>query len=483
MMRSTLARNAYVVSLALMETRPAEALPGFDHFERWASEELGSGHPYVVQTIVRQAWCHARLGRQQQACALYRRLLAVLADHIGTQHSTYTALSRYVEAACGEPDGRVAAPEPPRHLASVQVFNPYAGGVTLDSLQTGRDRQRKLLSALGLEWPAEAASEASGDESLYQLGLLMEEFGEFEIASRMFEGYQVWATEHHGPDREDVLNSTSHRAYCRRQLGDYAGSCQLRQRQLETLRQAKVSRPQIDVLTREIAERCPPCDPRWWFGIATRAAAVERHQEAIGALEAYERWAQTYYGAGHPYIVHALFTRAHCHKDMGHVGQACRLFRRVEELASGIEWHPLGADDTYGEVDMASVARAYVTEHGEQTDTPLDEAWDLHEAWIPPGMAQVEPELADIGYALSADQHWNEATSAFEAYEAWVVRAHGSDQERGRALAGQAAAMVLKDETRARALYQEALRYLPKTDPTVQEIREWLEEPAPPDQS
>lgn len=472
-----LACVAYVASLVLMNDEPAKALREFEYFDDWAAQQLGTEHPYVAQSMVRQAWCHAQLGDQERACALYRRLLGVLAQRLGREHSTYATVAGYVQIACGEGGDPGDAATPPRYLPSVPVFNPLAGGVSRVTVWADEGRLRELLFARGIPWPTAAMNGAPGDELLYHLGLVMEEFGEFEIASQMFEDYQRWASEHNGPDHDYVRQSISHRAYCRLRAGDYVESCRLYQVEFEMLRRTHPEHAQIELRAKQIRERCPPCDPQWWFALGCRWAAFKRPQDAIAAFEAYERWASSHYGDGHPYVVHALFQRAHCHKDMGHVGQACRLFSKVLELADEDTWTPVGPDGTYENFDMATVAQACIDEYGAVAASPLDQAWDLHETWVPLSMALIEPELRDIGYTLTANQHWDEALSAFEGSEAWVVRTHGPDKLRSDALAGQAACWVaLGDESRARDLYQEALRFVPEEGAAADNIRAGIEE-------
>jgi tetratricopeptide (TPR) repeat protein len=451
-----------------MDQQPAEALPAFRAFEEWATSHLGPDHPAVAQAAARQAWCQARLGHRAEACRHYQRALGLLRAEVGDDHPASMEISAYLTSDCG-PANRLDGSEVPataagpHTLAGLPRFNPLrAQGDWESALEKMEAVASEAAQRLGIGDPFEQAADA--DEQGFNVGKLFREIGEFELAIETFEEYERWASEKYGPEHDLVIQALHQLAYCHWEVGAYSEACRLNQRTIDLVRKTDPDNPYVQVIEKAIQDECPPMPERWLYGLADRLCEADRFEEAAGALEAYERWAQREHGPDHSYLLESMALRAYAYESMGDREAACRLYRRVlamrPEAEPGADW----IEDT----------RSFVAEHcgASEADGDASDPVPLGERWSPFMLAEVEPDLESIGDSLVALTHYDEAASAYEAAQAWVERAQGPRAVGVPALLAKRAwchAETGEQELACR-LYERAMRLLEASDEPDEEL-------------
>ncbi|MDQ6922517.1 MAG: tetratricopeptide repeat protein, partial [Candidatus Dormibacteraeota bacterium] len=410
----------------LMDEQPDAALPAFKIFERWAIAELGLDSPAVAQAIARQAWCEARLGHRAEACRLYRRALELLRETVGDQNNASKQISEFLASDCGEAalEGTPLPVEAagPHTLEGLPRFNPlrFRGGDPLAGIEALEGRAEAAVRQLGIPSPGQPAPEEVEAQG-YNLGKLMREIGEFEIAVEIFEDYERWASERYGPEDYYVFQTVHQLAYCYKRLGLFTDSCRLYQRAIDISRRREPENPYTKVLEANLEDWCPPMPERFQYGMAYWLIEGEQFSDAMGGAEIYEAWARREYGSEHRYVVEAITLRANCHEFLGEYQEACRLYRHV--LASV-------QDGGFESIPVEGIEQ-FVEEHcGGFGDTA--EEWarvPLGERWGSPTLAQVEPDLQSVGDVLMNVAHYDEAIAAYEAAQAWLEREQGPHSE------------------------------------------------------
>jgi tetratricopeptide (TPR) repeat protein len=449
-----------------MDNEPAQAIRLCQVFEEWAAKELGPTHPLVAQAVAREAWCEARLGRQRESCDLYRRASSLLEASVGARHPAARRVAAYLATECPEGGEAPAAGHelsPPRRLEGLAPFDPLAH-VDLDAEM---DRFRAAVRQMGM---SELIPEGPpSDSTMFMVGTVLTEIGDVGLAAEAFEQYERWAAGEYGADHDYVLQAVYALAYCQACLGSYAESCRLYERAKQILERTHPGHPEIEVIADWIEACCPPAPGEWFFGIGTRLATEGSFEDAIGAFTAYERWVARDRGPDHRYVAHAVAVQAHCYAQVEQVAVACRLYRRVVGLAESAGLR---------EETMAEVA-AYLAEHRRDDGQPdASVAVRLGDTWTPPSINRIEPELGEVGEALINSGHPDEALSALEAYEAWMVReASPDDSSLGPVLAMKGACQAeLGNQEEACRLYERARRFYRPEDAFSREIDEYLRE-------
>jgi len=464
-------RWGFAVGAVLMDSGPEQAFNSFRLFEGWAAEALGPAHPAVAQAVARQAWCQARLGKLRESCDLYRRALDMLEASVGTEHIASRRLASYLATACSDGSGRPSGTgqsAPPRRLEGLLPFNPLASsGSPTRELDGEQERLEAAARQIGLS--GLVAGGTPPDSQGYMVGTALAEIGEFDLAAKAFELYQRWASQEYGSDHDYVLQAVNQLAYCHLRLGNYTESCQLYDRARQILERTRPGDPSIRTLADRIDARCPPAHERWFFGIGTRLAAEGRFEDAIGAFDAYQRWAAGTHGPRHKYVAHAVAVQANCYAQVGQPEVACMLYRRALGLAPFAGFRE----------ELRAEMVAYVDEHCKEGGGGDSELFvKLGDTWAPPSLHRIEPELGQVGDALISSGHPDEALSALDAHEAWIVRQSASDDPRlGPVLARKARCHAeLGHDQEACRLYELARRYYPPEDAFSREVDEYLAE-------
>jgi hypothetical protein len=421
----------------IMAEDPAAALIAFQQFEEWAADRLGQRHQAVAQALVRQAWCQSALRNQTEACRLYQGALDILLATVGADHPDAVRLAEYVSEACTESSGigRRLEPgrqpiAPPQTLEGLQPFNP----LTLEGPTEGLESiEQRLTEALGPSGETPSADDLDPRAHGYTLGMFLREIGEFDRAIQAFEDYEGWASREYGAGDERTVEALNQVAYCQYQLGHFADACQLWDKIRTILESTHPDSPSLETLSARIAGSCPPAPERYHFGVAEQLVSAERFNEAIAAYAAYERWAALEYGPTHDYVLESMAMRGHSHERIGREREACAVYKRVLPLIADRESTPVDADEI----------RAFLAGHCEsQEEEGVDGAaaqppW--HWPWDPPSLPDLEPDLEAVGDVLAGNEHYEEAISAYEGYEQWLLRGQeANDSAQASVLAKQA---------------------------------------------
>jgi tetratricopeptide (TPR) repeat protein len=441
----------------LMDDNPAAALPTFKVFERWATAELGPESPAVAQAIARQAWCEARLGHRAEACRLYERALELLRATVGDENNACKQISEFLASDCGNAELE-ATPLPaeaagPHTLEGLPRFNPlrYKGADPIAGVEALERRMKEMARQLAVPMPAEPSPEESEAQG-FTLGKLMREIGEFEMAVEVFEDFERWATERYGPDHYYVGQTVHQLAYCYRRLGLFSESCRRYQRTIDIGRSRMPDHPYDKVLEADTADWCPPVPEQFEYGIAYWLSEAQEYFPAAGGAEMYEAWARHEYGIEHRYVMEAITLRAHCHEGLGDRQEACRLYRQVIAMTN----------DSVSQFIPIEEIQQFVAEHCEAFPDTDDEPAraPLGERWLPPTLAQMEPDLQSVGDTLMNVSHYDEAIAAYEAAQAWLEREQGPHGEGvARVLASRAWCHAeIGEQELACRLYERALR-------------------------
>jgi tetratricopeptide (TPR) repeat protein len=399
-----------------MDEDPELARSSFVAFERWATVELGPEHPAVAQALTRQAWCEARLGRESRACKLYGDALRTLEASVGPDHRDAIELAHYLAAACeSEPHGET----PPRTLEGIAPFDPLGpDGVGEGRLAEVLEEEFKdVAGRYGLAGLAASLADrqaGSRGRDAYSAGRFFQEIGEYGLAVKEFEAYGQWASQELGMTHDYVIQALNQLVHCHQQLGDHGAACRLRERTHQLLAQRSPGDPYLELLERRIALGCPPAPGKLLFGIADRLLGDGHFADAVEAYRAYELWAAREYGPRHPFVHEAIFQQGYCQQERGRAADACELYRRVVAIVP----------DGESRVDVDAV-EAYLSEYGDAAGAARAAVRVRWLPWIPPGVNQLGSELIQIGDALTADTHHEEALCAYEASEAWILRERG----------------------------------------------------------
>ncbi len=467
-MEMTTERWAYAVGGVYMESNQDLALTNFQLFERWAADQLGPEHPVVALVLARQGWCRARLGDHRNACEAYRRSLHILEATVGAGHPAARRVSAYLAAAC---EGETGTSEwPPHTLEGIRPFNPLgpegAEGRGLD--EVAREVEA-AATVLGL--PLRLGPPGNRGASGYLFGTLLREAGEYQAAAAAFAEYERWVARERGPTHDGVLQALNQLAYCYRLLADTARVCELYERSRRILIDAYPGNPYIEQLTRRLEAQCPAIPSRWLYGVGEWLGRSGRVGDAQVAFDAYHRWAEAQLGPRHPYTLRALALRGYCAEELGQMGRAYRLYRKLLEL------RPEAAAATVVVGDL----ERFLTEHpGADRTEQQDWRSYVRSEWVPPGLHELEPSLEEIGDLLKEAGHVDEAASVYEAVEAWMLR-QGSGVRLGEILAKQGWCQArLGNRDVACHLYERAKRAIEERSgpdtPFVREIARYLAE-------
>ena len=473
---------AYAIGGVLMDDQPAEALPAFQAFERWATSELGGDHPAVAQAVARQAWCQARLGHRAEACALYERALQILRPLVEEDHPARREIQDFLSSSCGPAARLEGEPIPveasgPPTLTGLPRFNPLGATVPWSgSLEVLEAQIRAEVRQLGIADPYVGPG-GEVDAQGYNLGVFFREIGEFELAARMFKEYADWAMKNHGPEHNFVLQALHQLAYCQWQLGDFTEGCRLYGQAIDLLRKIEPQNPYLRVLEEGIEGKCPVVPEKLLYGLALQLDEDDEFEEAAFALEVYERWAEREYGAEHFYVVEAWTTRASCYERLGEYHDACGLYKQVLAAAPGLD-----VDTRYTAEIRKFVAEQCDTLPERSASPPAQALLPLGERWMPPLLDEIEPELESIGDALFSDGHFEEAVSAYEGAQAWIERIEGADDPSVPTLLAKRAGchVELGQNELGCRLYERAVRLVESSEDPDQEFlrsaSEYLEE-------
>jgi tetratricopeptide (TPR) repeat protein len=83
----------------LEQNRTADALEAFVQSEKLMAESKRPNPRHIVAAIIRQAYCHAKLGNGQQACKEYSRALREMNLLGDADHPTARAIASYLANA------------------------------------------------------------------------------------------------------------------------------------------------------------------------------------------------------------------------------------------------------------------------------------------------------------------------------------------------------------------------------------------------
>jgi tetratricopeptide (TPR) repeat protein len=393
-----------VAGVLRMDHAPAEASQAFQVFDRWAEGELGAYHPARALALTRWAWCQAQQGQGDEACRLYQLSHDILVGSVGGDHPAARCLAAYLAAACTVGPVVPVPPVPPRDLTGLPPYNPIAGPHQLTDESVAAEVKR--LEAAAARQEITGASTADAE---YSIGMMLVEFGLFELAVRSFEEYERTAVREHGADHDYVIAAVGELARCHLELGNYADSCREAERERRMLMSRHPDHPRIEVLGRQLEERCPPANPAWFFGLAAQLAGSGEFEQAVGCFYAYQRWVERELGFDHRYVFQAMVGRAHCHSQLGQIGSACVLYQQALD----------GAEPAGVVLDRGEEIRAWLAESCDQVEPLPGDPAGYYETWVPPALHRIEPALYEIGLELDESGHPDEAASAFAAYEAW----------------------------------------------------------------
>ncbi|MDQ6742055.1 MAG: tetratricopeptide repeat protein [Candidatus Dormibacteraeota bacterium] len=276
----------------------------YGEYARWATENYGPDHDFVLQALHQLAYCHWQLGDFTEGCRLYQRTIEIL---------------------------RKTAPE-----------NPYIRV---------------------LEQGIEGKCPAMPEKLLYGLADQLDEADRLEEAAAALEAYERWAVREYGDEHLHVLGSRIMRASCYERLGEYHDACRLYRQVLVSAPRLGVDGEVIVGIKEFVSERCdsPPEDSgdpgalpplplgeRWMSpplaeiepdleSIGEFLIEEEHYEEAISAFEGAQAWLDRVEGPDSPSTALLLAKRAWCHVKIGDHELACRLYERAIRLEQASE--------------------------------------------------------------------------------------------------------------------------------------------------
>jgi hypothetical protein len=107
--------------------------------------------------------------------------------------------------------------------------------------------------------------------------------------------------------------------------------------------------------------------------------------------------------------------RGYGHERMSREREACAIYRQVLGLIADRESTSVDADEL-----RAFLARHCETAEERVTGAAVEPQWQW--PWEPPSLPDLEPDLEAIGDVLAGREHYQEAISAYEGSEQWLLR-------------------------------------------------------------
>jgi tetratricopeptide (TPR) repeat protein len=174
--------------------RFGEAPEALEVYERWAEREHGAQHRYVLESIALRGYAHECMGDMEQACRLYRRVLAI-APEGDTGEIPVQDLETFVAEHCGAIAGDVDPSE---------------------------------LVPIGERWDALTLAEI--EPYLESVGDTLVTCTHYDEAASAYAAAQAWVERTEGPEDPSMATLLANRAWCHVQTGEQELACRLYER-------------------------------------------------------------------------------------------------------------------------------------------------------------------------------------------------------------------------------------------------------------
>jgi len=277
----------------------------YREYARWATENYGPDHDFVLQALHQLAYCQWQLGEFTDGCRLYRRTIDIL---------------------------RKTAPA-----------NPYI----------------RVLEQ-GIEGKCPALEE----KLLYGLAAQLDEANRLEEAAAALEAYERWAVREYGDEHMYLLEARMLRGSCYERLGEYHDACRLYRQVLVAAPPLGVDGDVIAGIQEFVSEQCDnppeedsgdsgalpplPLGERWMSpplaeiepdleSIGESLIGEAHYEEAISAFEGAQAWLDRVEGPDSPSAGMLFAKQAWCHAKIGEHELACRLYERAIRLEKANE--------------------------------------------------------------------------------------------------------------------------------------------------